>query len=107
MDDPHSKALDPGLLSSNTLVATEHAQGELVDPGLQHRPQLHLEDGGLVRGGSCAVALSFAHPVGVEQAVRIGRVVVIVSLDQGEERLGHIGPLLWLRGRGPRGGRPL
>ncbi len=105
MNDPHSKALDPGLLSSNTLVASKHAQGELVDPGLQHGAKLPLEVGGLVHRG--VILASFIVHVGVQQAVRICCVVIIVSLDQGEERLGHISPLVCLRGGGGRGARPL
>lgn len=105
MNDPHTKALDPGLFSSNTFMTAKHAQGELVDPRLQHGPKLPLEVGGLV------LWHAIIPPVilwgGVQQAIRIGCVVVIVSLHQGEERPGHIGLLVCLRGWGSRGGRPL
>ncbi len=105
MDDPHAKALDPGLLCGNPLVTAKHAQGELVDPGLQHGSKLPLEVGGVVLWG--LLVAPFALHIGVQQAIWIRCVVVIVSLDQGEERLGDIGPLFCLRGRGTRGGRPL
>lgn len=105
MYDPHSKAFNPLLLSSNTFVTAEHAQGELVDPGLQHGAELLLEVGGLVL--RLAIAVSFALSVGLQEAIRIRCVVVIVSLDQGEERLAHVAPLLCLRGRGGRRGCPL
>lgn len=104
VDDPHSKALDPLLLSSNPFVAAKHAQGELIDAGLQQRAQLLLEVGGLVLK-DLVHATTFALAVDVQQAVGVGRVVIVVGLDQGEERPGHVGPLfcLWRRG-GWRGG---
>ena len=103
--DPHSKALDPGLLGGDTRVTAKHAQGELVDPRLQHGAELPLEVGGLVRLDLLDAHLALH--VGVQQAVGIRRVVVIVRLDQGEERPGHLAPLLWPRGRGCGRGRPL
>lgn len=86
-------------------MTAKHAQGELVDPGLQQGSKLPLEEGGLVL--RLVLVTSFALHVGVQQAIGICCVVVIVSLDQGEERLGDIGPLLCLRGGGTRGARPL
>lgn len=107
VNDPHSKTLNSGLLSSNTFMTAKYAQGELVDPGLQHGSKLPLEVGGLVLLDLGAIVSPCALRVGVQQAIGIGCVVVIVSLDQGEERIGHIAPLVCLRGRGSRGGRPL
>lgn len=92
--DPHSKALDPLLLSSNTFMAAKHTQGELVDSGLQHGSEVPLEVAGLVL--LRATVASFARHIAVEQAIGISRVVVVVSLDQGEERLRHIAPLVCL-----------
>lgn len=105
VDDPHSKALDPGLFGSNTLVTAKHAQGELVHPRLQHGAKLPLEVGGLVLWG--VVVSTFTLPVDVQQAIRVSRIVIVVSLDQGEERLGHLTPLLALWGWGARGACPL
>lgn len=105
MNDPHAKALDPGLFSSNTFMTAKHAQGELVDPRLQHGSKLPLKVGGLVLWH--AIITPFILWGGVQQAIRIGCVVVIVSLHQGEERPGHIGLLVCLRGWGCRGGSPL
>lgn len=105
VDDPHSKALNPLLLSSNTLVTSKHAKGELVDPGLQHGPKLFLEVGGLIL--FIFFFTSFALCVGVQQTIRICCVVIVVSLDQGEERLGHIRLLICFRGWGTRGACPL
>lgn len=104
MDDPHPEALDPGLLGSDPLVAAEHAQGELVDSGLQHGAKLPLEVGGLVR-----LPVTTVHPIvavftGVQQAVWVCRVVVVVGLDQGEEGLGDVAPLVRARRRCRRRG---
>lgn len=86
-------------------MTAKHAQGELVDPRLQHGYKLPLEVGGPV------LWRAIVSPVilrgGVQQAIRIGCVVVIVSLHQGEERPGHVGLLVCLRGWGRRWGRPL
>lgn len=104
VDDPHPEALDPGLLGSDPLVAAEHAQGELVDSGLQHGAELPLEVGGLVRLAAAAVHPVVAVRAGVQQAVGVRRVVVVVGLDQGEEGLGDVAPLVRPRGRGRRRG---
>ena len=42
VDDPHSKGLDPGLLSGHPLMTAKHAQRKLVDPRLKHRNKLSL-----------------------------------------------------------------
>lgn len=103
--DPHSKALDPLLLSSNTFMAAKHTQGEFVDSGLQHGSKVPLEVTGLVL--LRAIVSSFACHIAVEQAIGISCVVVVVSLDQGEERLGQIAPLVCLWRRRSRWGWPL
>lgn len=101
MDDPHAKGFDPGLLSSNTFMTAKHAQGELVDPGLQHGAKLPLEEVGPRLWG--LITTFFALPINLHQAIRVSRVVVIVSLDQREKCPGHITPLLCLWGGGARG----
>lgn len=95
VDNPHSKALHSLLLSSDTFMTAKHAQGELVDPWLQHGSKLPLEIAGPVL---LVISLPFAHPVGVQQSIRISCVVIIVSFHQGEESLCHITPLVCLRG---------
>lgn len=102
MDDPHANRLDPGLLCSNTLMTAKHAQGELVDPRLQHGAELLLE----VVGGCVLWDVTdtyFILTVAVQQTIRVCCVVIVVSLDQGEEGLCHIASLLCLRGGGARG----
>lgn len=105
VDDPHSKALDPLLFCSDPLVASEHAKGELVDARLQHGAELLLEVGGLVLEE--VVVAPLAHTGGVQGAVGVGHVVVVVRLDQGEQGPGHLTPLLCFWGGGPRRGGPL
>lgn len=104
VDNPHSKALHSLLLSSDTFMTAKHAQGELVDPRLQHGSKLPLEIAGLVL---LVIFLPFAHPVGVQQSIRISCVVIIVSFHQGEESRCHITPLVCLRGWCSRWGRSL
>lgn len=99
VDDPHAEGLDPGLLRSDTLVAAEHAQGELVDAGLQHGSQLLLEVCGLVELDFLVVVVF--NPVEVQQPSGVGRVVVVVRLDQREERLAHVVALVRLGGGRP------
>lgn len=105
MNDPHTKTLDSFLLSNDPLVAAKHAQGELVDPWLQHGAKLLLEVGGLVL--KKVIDSSIAFVVGVKQTIRVCYVVIIVGLDQGEEFTAHIVPLLCLWGGGAWGGCPL
>lgn len=109
MYDPHAKALNPFLLSSNTFVAAEHAQRELVDPRLQHGAKLLLEVGGLALRHviTIAITISLGVSVGVQEAIGIRCVVVVMSLDKGEERLAHVAPLVCLWGGGWRWGCPL
>lgn len=87
-------------------MAAKHAQGEFVDAWLQHGPKVPVEVAGLVLVGT----LFMCH-ISVKQAIGVSHVVVVVSLDQGEERLRHIGPLVCLWGRrcrrrGPLGAAP-
>lgn len=103
--DPHSKALHPLLLSSNAFMAAEHPQGEFVDSGLQHGSQVPLEVAGLVL--LRATVRSLAGHIAVKQTIGISRVLVVVSLDQGEERLRQIAPLVCLWRWRSRWGRPL
>lgn len=104
VNDPHPKALDPFLFCSDPLVAAEHAQGELVDPWLQHGAKLLLEVGGLVLQE--LIIAHLAHTGGVQGAVGVSDVVVVVRLDQGEQGPGHIALLLCLRGGGTWRGVP-
>lgn len=101
VDDPHSKGFDPGLLGSDALMTAKHAQGELVDTRLQHGAKLLLEESGLFPEGVLHASTWLC--VLVQQAIGICRVIVIMSLDQGEERLGDVA----LRGRGPGRSCPL
>lgn len=105
VDDPHSKALDPLLLGSDAFMAAKHSQGEFVDSGLQHGAQVPLEVAGLVLLG--ASGASFARHLAAQQAIGIRRVFVVVGLDQGEERLRQIAPLVRPGRRRRRRGRPL
>lgn len=86
-------------------MAAKHAQGELVDPRLQHGPKLPLEIGGLVLLEVTVPV--FALRVGVQQAIGISSVVVIVSVDQGEECLRQVTAIVCLRGGCSRGTYPL
>lgn len=101
--DPHSEALHPLLLSSDAFMAAKHAQGEFVDAWLQQGPKVPVEVAGLVL---VVVTLLLSH-IAVKQAIGVRRVVVVVSPDQGEERLRHVAPLVCLWGRRRRRGRPL
>lgn len=105
VDDPHSETLHPFLFCSDPLMASKHAQGELVDPWLQHRAKLLLEVGGLVLDE--VIIAPVAHTSGVQCAIGVGDVVVVVRLDQGEQGPGHVAPLLCFRGWGAWRGGPL
>lgn len=97
VDDPHSKALHPFLLCCNPLVAAEHAQGELVDTRLEHGAKLLLEVCGLILQE--VLQPNFGLSIDIQGAFWVCCVVIIVGLDQGEERLGNLTSLcLWRRG---------
>lgn len=81
VNDPDTEALYSLLFCSNTFMTAKHSQRELVDPRLQHGAKLLLEVGGLFLSG--VIKDPFQAPVGVQQPIRVCRVVIIVSLDQG------------------------
>lgn len=48
VNNPESRGFDPFLLPFHRLLAPKHPQGELVDPGLQHRPELPVHEARLI-----------------------------------------------------------
>ena len=49
VDNPKPGRLNPLLLAFYRLLAAEHSQGEFVDPGLEHGPELALHKAGLAQ----------------------------------------------------------
>lgn len=50
MDDPEPRSFNPFLLLLHRLLAAEHAEGEFVDPRLQHGGELPLHEAVLPPG---------------------------------------------------------
>ncbi len=48
MNNPEAGGFDPFLLPFHRLLAPKHPQGKLVDPGLQHRPELPVHEARLI-----------------------------------------------------------
>ena len=49
VDNPKPGRLNPLLLAFYRLLAAEHSQGEFVDPGLEHGPELALHEASLAQ----------------------------------------------------------
>lgn len=107
VNDPVSGRFDALLLLLHLLLAPVHAQGEFIDPGLQHAAELPLHE---ARLAALRLAVLLRSILGFEERHRVAGLLRAVDggrgFPAGGVGKGHFGILL-LRDAGVRGVLPL